>query len=239
MTSLAERLGAVMALDREAPALEFEGRWWTWGDLSSTAAEVDRLLAGVDLGAGAPVGLMLRNRPVALGAFLGLLRAGACVVTVNPLLGAERLRVDLPTLGLPLLIGEPDDLALLPPDVLPSTARGMLGPLGAPIEHRLHHAEHPAHVHEGRVDDHDALAQSHLVAGAGLVVLRAAHDQFEHLVAQVDPLGRTGGAAGEHAHRDARRRTAGRAPVRCRRALDGRPEGPEHASRGRGQDVRQ
>ena len=134
MTSLPERLAAVMALDPEAPALEFEGRWWTWGDVASTAAEVDRLLARVDLGAGAPVGLMLRNRPAALGAFLGLLRAGACVVTVNPMLGGERLGADVPTLGLPLLIGEPDDLELLPAEVLPATARGALGRLGAPLE---------------------------------------------------------------------------------------------------------
>jgi long-chain acyl-CoA synthetase len=133
--TLAERLAAVMALDPEAPALEFAGRWWTWGDVSATAAEIDRLFAAVGLGAGAPVGLMLRNRPAALGAFLGLLRAGACVVTVNPMLGGERLRADVPTLGLPLLIGEPDDLELLfEKEVLPATARGALGHLGGPIE---------------------------------------------------------------------------------------------------------
>ena len=49
-----------------------------------------------------------------MGALLGLLRAGACVVTVNPVRGAERLRADLPGLGLPLLLGAPDDLALVP-----------------------------------------------------------------------------------------------------------------------------
>jgi acyl-CoA synthetase (AMP-forming)/AMP-acid ligase II len=134
MTVLADRLAAVLALDPESPALEFEGRWSTWGDLSTTADEVDRLLAGAGLGAGAPVGLLLRNRPAALGAILGLLRAGACVVTVNPMLGGERLRADVPTLGLPLLIGEPDDLELLPAEVLPATARGALGRLGARIE---------------------------------------------------------------------------------------------------------
>ena len=31
---LPERLGAVMALDPAAPALEFGGRWYTWGDLA-------------------------------------------------------------------------------------------------------------------------------------------------------------------------------------------------------------
>jgi acyl-coenzyme A synthetase/AMP-(fatty) acid ligase len=134
MSQVPDRLGAVMALEPEAPALEFEGRWYTWGDLASAADQVDVTLRESGLGAGAPVGLMLRNRPAAFGAFLGLLRAGACVVTVNPLLGAERLRHDVSPLDLPLLVGEPDDLALVPGDWMPSAARGALGSLGEPVK---------------------------------------------------------------------------------------------------------
>src|SRR4029079_18753796 len=123
----------VLTLDPAAPALEFEGTWSTWGELAAVADAVDTVLRECSLGEGSPVGLMLRNRPVALGTLLGLLRAGACVVTVNPLLGAERLRADVPGLGLPLLLGAPDDLALLPDDELPATARGALGALGDAI----------------------------------------------------------------------------------------------------------
>ncbi len=133
MTAIPERLREVLALDPSAPALEFEGTWSTWGELSAAADSVDAVLRDRGLGAGSPVGLMLRNRPVALGTMLGLLRAGACVVTVNPMLGAERLRADVPGLELPLLLGATEDLALLPLDALPATARGELGALGAPI----------------------------------------------------------------------------------------------------------
>ncbi len=133
MTGIPQRLGEVTALDPSAPALEFDGTWSTWGELAAAADAVDVVLRDRGLGAGAPVGLMLRNRPVALATLLGLLRAGACVVTVNPLLGAERLRADLPGLLLPLLLGAPDDLALVPAAELPATARGELGALGAPI----------------------------------------------------------------------------------------------------------
>ena len=133
MTSIPSGSAQVMALDPSAPALEFEGEWSTWGELGAAADAVDAVLAACGLGAGAPVGLMLRNRPVALGMLLGLLRAGACVVTVNPLLGAERLRADLAGLGLPLVLGAPDDLALVPAGALPATARGELGALGAAI----------------------------------------------------------------------------------------------------------
>jgi acyl-CoA synthetase (AMP-forming)/AMP-acid ligase II len=130
MNPISERLAAVLALDPSAPALEFEGVWSTWGQLDAAADAVDAVLGERGLGPGSPVGLMLRNRPVALGALLGLLRAGACVVTVNPLLGAERLREDVPGLGLPLLLGEPADLALVPDADLPATARGALRRLG-------------------------------------------------------------------------------------------------------------
>ncbi|MEX1006603.1 MAG: fatty acid--CoA ligase family protein [Acidimicrobiia bacterium] len=119
-----------MALDPAAPAVESNGRWWTWRDLATAADHVDGALHHAGLGAGAPIGVMLRNRPGPLGVVLGLLRAGACVVTVNPLLGRERLRADVAGLELPMLIGEPDDLALLDLDALrPSTALVALGDL--------------------------------------------------------------------------------------------------------------
>jgi acyl-CoA synthetase (AMP-forming)/AMP-acid ligase II len=134
MNPISARLREVTALDPSAPALEFEGRWHTWAELAAMADAVAVALREQGLGEGAPVGLMVRNRPALLGALLGLLRAGACVVTVNPLLGAARLRSDVPNLGLPLVLGEPDDLALLTTDALPRTARGELGrDLGAPI----------------------------------------------------------------------------------------------------------
>ncbi|MGW8283352.1 MAG: long-chain fatty acid--CoA ligase, partial [Gemmatimonadota bacterium] len=60
--------------------------------------------------------MLLRNRPVPVGVALGVLRAEACLVTVNPLLGRERVRRDLEELGLSIVAGEPDDLADLVTD---------------------------------------------------------------------------------------------------------------------------
>ena len=67
MNTLSERLHAVLALDPAAPAVEFDGAWSTWGELASAADAVDAALRATGLGAGSPVGLMLRNRPAALG----------------------------------------------------------------------------------------------------------------------------------------------------------------------------
>src|SRR5690349_4788190 len=110
MIPISHRLRRVMDIDPAAPALEFERAWSTWGDLRSAADAIDEALSGLGLGEGAQVGILLRNRPAALGALLGVLRAGACVVTLNPLLGAERLRGDVLALGLPVLLGAEEDL---------------------------------------------------------------------------------------------------------------------------------
>lgn len=115
---LSERLDAVMALDPDAPALEFERRWYPWAALRRTADTVRESLVSLGLGAGARVGVLLRNRPVPVGLALGVLRAEACLVTVNPLLGRERVQRDLAELGLALVAGEPGDLAELVTDAV-------------------------------------------------------------------------------------------------------------------------
>src|SRR5262245_29143084 len=115
MNPLSARLGAILDLDPAAPALEFEGRWYAWGDLARTADDVDRALrdagAGDNRGGdGAPVGVLLRNRPVPVGLMLGCLRAGACLVTINPTLGVDRVHADLASLDLAVLAGERADI---------------------------------------------------------------------------------------------------------------------------------
>lgn len=132
MNSLSERVAAVLTLDPAAPAIEFERRWYPWRAIGRTADDVATALEGLGLGAGARVGVLLRNRPVPVGLALGVLRAGACLVTVNPQLGRERVQADLHDLDLPLLAGEATDLAaLLEPGVAGGTAALALDDLGA------------------------------------------------------------------------------------------------------------
>ncbi len=110
MSGIAERIRAVLELDPAAPAIEFDGGSSTWGDLAAAADEVDAALASVGAGRGAPVGLLLANRPAAVGLLLGVLRADACAVTLNPHLGAERVGRDLRDLDLAILAGDAVDL---------------------------------------------------------------------------------------------------------------------------------
>jgi acyl-CoA synthetase (AMP-forming)/AMP-acid ligase II len=107
---LSGRIGRVLELDRSAPALEYEDRWYPWGDLAAAADAVAPHVAPAER-----VAVLLRNRPPHVGLLLGLLRAGACVVTANPERGTDRVRADLESLGVATIAGESGDLAALAP----------------------------------------------------------------------------------------------------------------------------
>lgn len=105
---LSRRIAAVLDLRPDAPALEYEGQWMSWAQLG----ELARTIAALST-VGARVGILLRNRPAPLAALLGVLLAEGCVVVINPSRGDDRTRADIAALELPVLIGEPADLAAL------------------------------------------------------------------------------------------------------------------------------
>ena len=115
MSRLSTRIAEVLAIDPEAGALEFEGRWWTYGQLADTVEQTAALVPGP----GAEVGILLRNEPVAIGFLLGVLEADGCIVTINPGRGRDRTREDIAALDVPVLCGRTDDLA----DLVPETSR--------------------------------------------------------------------------------------------------------------------
>jgi long-chain acyl-CoA synthetase len=104
MHSLSQRIADVLTLQPEGAAIEYDGRWSTWrqvADLSNRIAAVGETEAG----------MLLRNRPAHVAALLGVLLGGGTVVTINPSRGDDRTRADIAALGLPVVIGDPDDLA--------------------------------------------------------------------------------------------------------------------------------
>ncbi|HTZ13987.1 MAG TPA: AMP-binding protein [Mycobacterium sp.] len=108
---LSQRIAHVLALQPDAPALEYEGNWVSWSELAEIADRIGGLVSG---GNQQPqVGILLRNRPAQVAALLGVLRCGATVVVINPARGDQRTKADIAELDLPLIVGEPDDLAIL------------------------------------------------------------------------------------------------------------------------------
>src|ERR1700758_2256569 len=126
---LSQRIADVLGLQPDAHAIEFDGRWFSWGDIGEAARRTASLTA--EHSADPWIGMLLRNRPGQVAAFLGVLLGGGTVVTINPSRGDERTRGDIAALRLPLVIGEPDDLATLVTPQTPTVAiSGLLDDAG-------------------------------------------------------------------------------------------------------------
>ena len=106
---LSARIRAILALDPSAPAIEYQGVWTDWQAIADVAAGVESRLRSASLGAGPPVGLLLRNHPAMVAALLGVLLADGCVVTINAAQGDAGLACDIEELRLPALIATGTD----------------------------------------------------------------------------------------------------------------------------------
>ncbi|BBZ40743.1 class I adenylate-forming enzyme family protein [Mycobacterium conspicuum] len=121
---LSRRISDVLGLDPGANAIEYDGRWVSWGQVGEGARRIESLTTEQRL---PEIGMLLRNRPAQVAAFLGVLLAGGTVVTINPSRGDDRTRDDIAALGLPLVVGEPEDLATqVPPGVPTVSLAGLL-----------------------------------------------------------------------------------------------------------------
>src|SRR5690349_5902822 len=108
MHPLTGRIADVLALQPDARAIEYNGDWSTWQQISELAKRI--AVVG-----DTQVGILLRNSPAHVAALLGVLLGGGTVVTINPSRGDGRTRADIAALDLPVVIGERDDLAALVP----------------------------------------------------------------------------------------------------------------------------
>jgi long-chain acyl-CoA synthetase len=115
---LSQRIADVLDLQPDAHAIEYEGQWISWSQVGAMAWRISSLAAEHSAG----IGMLLRNRPGQVAAFLGVLLGGGTVVAVNPSRGDDRTKADIAALELPLIIGERDDLTTLVPPGTPTVA---------------------------------------------------------------------------------------------------------------------
>ena len=109
MTPLANAINGVLAIDPSSNAIEFEGSWYSWGDLSASKAAVLEALEGAGLGPQTRVGIMMRNRVELVGAILAVGVSDRCLVTINPTYPDARLADDLRNVRPPVVIGCAED----------------------------------------------------------------------------------------------------------------------------------
>jgi acyl-CoA synthetase (AMP-forming)/AMP-acid ligase II len=109
--TLGERIAAVLALDPDAVAVEYQGERVTWGMLATTAQSIDALLEELGVDSDAPVGWAARNRPTAVAGFVALVASGRLIVPLRPAYAVANFRDDIVAQRLQAVLGDPDDWA--------------------------------------------------------------------------------------------------------------------------------
>jgi long-chain acyl-CoA synthetase len=102
---------AAAALMRPAtqPAIEFEGRWFTWGELRQLAERVGGLLEGAGAGPCPTVAFVSRNRPSAVAALLAALTRGCTVRMLYAFQSPTALAHELQRLKPLILVADAED----------------------------------------------------------------------------------------------------------------------------------
>jgi acyl-CoA synthetase (AMP-forming)/AMP-acid ligase II len=109
---LAQRVADVLGLAPDSPAISYDGRWWTWGEVAQHAGRIAALTEEYG-GTHVQVGVLLRNTPTHVATLLGVLLVDATLVVINPSRGDDRIRADVTALRLPVIVGTVDDVARL------------------------------------------------------------------------------------------------------------------------------
>jgi long-chain acyl-CoA synthetase len=100
------------ALDREAsaPALDFAGRTYSWGEMKKVAAKVRACLAVSGVGPRQPIGLVPRNRPSAVATLLALVAEGRTIQMIYAFQANAALAKNIQRLRPAVVIGAAEDL---------------------------------------------------------------------------------------------------------------------------------
>jgi long-chain acyl-CoA synthetase len=127
MTNLATTLAQTTARYPDRAAVCMDERVLRYRDLDETSARAVSWLSGRGIGPGDRVGLMLPNTPEFPQLYYGILRAGAIVVPMNPLLKSREVAYHLTDSSAALV------LAGMASPIRRARARG----LGGPGDHRV------------------------------------------------------------------------------------------------------
>jgi long-chain acyl-CoA synthetase len=99
MASIRDALGRLWTADDDAPMLQQNGRWTTWGEVRRLSERIDDELSAGGCGAGGRVAVVLGNRPESVAALIAIFRNDRTLVTVSPLQPPARLAADVVASG--------------------------------------------------------------------------------------------------------------------------------------------
>lgn len=107
MTNLADELQGLWSAQDDTPMVQYQGRWYTWGEIRSLAEKLDSELSEAGCGAGGRVAVVLGNWPQSVAVLIAVLRGDRTLVTLSPLQPPPRLSADLAATGVRYVLAPP------------------------------------------------------------------------------------------------------------------------------------
>ena len=109
MNGLRQLTERALSRDASRPAIEFERRWFTWGDLRHVADRLSELLDATGADPTAPIAFVPRNRPSAIAALLGLIAKGRSIRMLYAFQSAAALARDVERLPPAVIVAAAED----------------------------------------------------------------------------------------------------------------------------------
>jgi acyl-CoA synthetase (AMP-forming)/AMP-acid ligase II len=109
MNELQQLSNRALAREASRPAIEFEKRWNTWGDLRRVADRLGALLDASGVESHTPIAFVPRNRPSAIAALLGLIANGRSIRMLYAFQSAAALARDIERLKPAVIVAAAED----------------------------------------------------------------------------------------------------------------------------------
>jgi len=109
--SLQAMARAAFAREPSSPIIEFEQRWYTWGELRQVAEQLSAAIAASGADTSASIAFAPRNCPSALAALLGLIADGRTIKMIYAFQSAAGISRDLKRLKPSVFVVAPQDLS--------------------------------------------------------------------------------------------------------------------------------
>jgi len=111
MSTLEEMSTRALTRDPSQPILEYDGRWFGWGEMRQVADRVNGLIDACGADPRARVALIPRNRPHTLAALVGLIASGRHISMIHPYQMPVGIARDIARLRPAVVVAAADDMS--------------------------------------------------------------------------------------------------------------------------------
>jgi long-chain acyl-CoA synthetase len=109
MSTLEELSKAALAREASQPSIEFERRWFSWGEIRHVAERMGTLIDASGAPERSPVAVIARNRPSAVAALLGLIARGSTIRMIYPFQSPAAMARSVENLKPAAIVGAPEE----------------------------------------------------------------------------------------------------------------------------------